>query len=106
MMAENGELRLELHRLLEEVMQHSKATCGGIPEAAELLASVPEFPSLPQGSSLTDLEQTLAGFPPAMAYQLASPPIPASGTNYVLDKLSLDEATPHEMMDMILAGEI
>ena len=105
MLTENTELRIEMQRLLEEIMQHSKAACGGIPEAADLLASVPEFPPLPHGPSFTNLEQTIGGFHPTLTY-LTSPPMPESGTNYALDNLDLDPATSGDMMDIILPGEI
>jgi hypothetical protein len=102
----NNELRIEMQSLVDEVMNHSNAACGGISEAAGLLANAPEFKSTSQCPQVVDLEQTLAGagLCSTQPGQSGSPGRLEAVSKCSLDTFSLDPGSPCEMMDFLLAS--
>lgn len=117
MMKENTGLKLELQGLIDEVLEHSKGACGGIPEAVELLRQMPSF-MMPlrnpfQTQPLPDLGQSLAGFATDQAptsiqtptsYQATSAFQPVNVSGDSLDQ-TLAPGPPDNMMDMFLGNE-
>jgi hypothetical protein len=117
MMKENTGLKLELQGLIDEVLEHSKGACGGIPEAVELLRQMPSFmmplrnPFQPQ--TLPDLGQSLAGFatdqgPTSIqtptSYQATSAFQPVNVSGGSLDQ-TLAPGPSDNMMDMFMGQE-
>jgi hypothetical protein len=97
----NSSLKDELQDLLEELMNHSNAACGGIPEATGLIGSCShlETPSL---QAMVDLEQSVANLYQSQACSSGLSSDPSRSPSLVLDT---DPGSPSEMISMMLAGQ-
>lgn len=106
MLQENSDLRIEMQGLLQEVMIHSKAACGGIPEAAGLLTATPDFSMTRQYQQLSGFQQSMSETPLEDPDQLNDSYPPAPDPNYALEKFTVDPETPGGIMDALLGTDL